>query len=146
MAYRPEGPWYGARYGRRIPDPTMRVGDAERNQVADALSQHFSDGRLDATELRERLDRAMGAKTRGDLAGLTTDLPPLVPPPAPPPRRRRVVLWMALALLFVAVSAPWHYVGWPWMVRVPWLLLAVVALLVWGRARRHDHHRSLPSA
>ena len=77
----------------------MRVGDAERNQVADALSQHYSDGRLDANELKERLDRAIGAKTRGDLSGLLTDLPPLAPPAPPPPtRRRRVAFWVACAV------------------------------------------------
>ena len=101
MAYRYEGPWHGVRISRSLPDPTMRVGDAERNQVAEALSQHYSDGRLDANEVKERLDKAIGAKTHGDLSGLLSDLPPLPPPvPPPPPRRRRVAMWVgAVALL-----------------------------------------------
>jgi hypothetical protein len=134
-------PWYGVRSGRQAPDPTMRVGDAERNQVADALSQHFSDGRLDHNELKERLDRAIGAKTRGDLSGLLSDLPTLAPPaPPPPPRRRRVAMWVAIVGLFLALSVPWHEVPWPWFPRVPWLLIGLVALFVW-RGRRHRFAR-----
>jgi len=142
MGYRPDIPWYGMRSGRQVPDPTMRVGDAERNQVADALSQHFSDGRLDANELKERLDRAIGAKTRGDLSGLLTDLPTLAPPaPPPPPRRRRVAMWLAVVALLVVVSVPWHEVPWPWIPRVPWLLIGLVALLLWRRGRRRHGDR-----
>jgi len=142
MAYRPEIPWYGVRSGRQAPDPTMRVGDAERNQVADALSQHFTDGRLDHSELKERLDKAIGAKTRGDLSGLLSDLPTLAPPaPPPPPRRRRVAMWVAIVGLFLALSVPWQEVPWPWFPRIPWLLIGVVALFVW-RGRRHRFARS----
>ncbi|MGH9068105.1 MAG: DUF1707 SHOCT-like domain-containing protein, partial [Acidimicrobiales bacterium] len=62
-------------------DARMRVSDAERNQVAEELSRHFGDGRLDQAELDERMARTMGAKTRADLSGLLDDLPP-VPPSA----------------------------------------------------------------
>jgi hypothetical protein len=55
--------------------PTMRVSDAERAEVADRLSRHYGDGRLDQAEFNERLDQAMRAKTRQDLNGLFTDLP-----------------------------------------------------------------------
>lgn len=66
----------------------MRVGDAERAAIADRLAHHFSDGRLDEAELNDRLDRAMRAKTMGDLTGLLADLPetePAIPPVQPPP-------------------------------------------------------------
>lgn len=131
------GPW-----GAGPPDPAIRVGDAERNQVAEALSQHFSAGRIDDTELKQRLDRAMSAKTGADLAGLMDDLPPLAPPPPPPPPRRgRGLVWLALAFLFVAmVSAPWQYGPWFWMPRAPWLLFGVVAVVLWRRARRRRWH------
>lgn len=66
------GGWY---------DPTMRVGDAERGDVVDRLSKHYSDGRLDHTEFSERLDRAMSARTMADLAGLLSDLPDGEPVP-----------------------------------------------------------------
>jgi len=57
------------------PGAEMRVGDAERAEIADLLAKHFSDGRLDEAEFSERLDRAMRAKTMADLAGLLSDLP-----------------------------------------------------------------------
>jgi Flp pilus assembly protein TadB len=132
------GPWYTSRPRAFAADPGIRIGDAERNQVTDTLSQHFSEGRLDATELKERLDRAMGAKTRGDLVGLTADLPPLPRPPAPPPSHLgRVAMWVALFLILAAFVVPWHYAGWPWVMHVPWLLVAVgVCLFVSSRRRR----------
>jgi hypothetical protein len=61
----------------------MRIGDAERAQVADRLGKHYSDGRLDETELNDRLDRAMRAKTMGDLTGLLSDMPETEPGPTP---------------------------------------------------------------
>lgn len=133
------GAWYPSRTRSYGADPGLRIGDAERNAVAETLSQHFSEGRLDATELKERLDRAMGAKTRGDLAGLTSDLPPLPRPPAPPPSLLgRMALWGALCLFLAAFVVPWHIVGWqPWVIHVPWLLVAVGLFLVLRSRRRH---------
>lgn len=84
------------------PGSELRVGDAERSAIADRLAHHFSEGRLDAAEFNERLDRAMQAKTMADLTGLLADLPetePGVPPlqPAPSSRRhQRKVLKLAL--------------------------------------------------
>jgi hypothetical protein len=49
--------------------------------VAAALGEHMAAGRLTLAEYEERVSRAYAAKTYGDLAELTTDLPPL-------PRRR----------------------------------------------------------
>ena len=130
---------------RRQPDPTMRVGDAERNEVADALSQHFSAGRLDDQELKERLDRAMSAKTGADLAGLLDDLPPLTAPPPPPPAPRgrgRGLGWVAVAAVSLALlSLPWHYVPWLWVPHVPWLLIGIVGVVLWRRSRRRRWHR-----
>ena len=31
-------------------DPNMRISDAERTEVADRLSRHYGDGRLDSEE------------------------------------------------------------------------------------------------
>ncbi len=116
----------------------MRVGDAERNEVAEALSQHYSDGRLDGTEMKERLERAIGAKTRGDLAGLLDDLPPLGQAPAPVRRRHRAGLWLAACAVLAFMSTPWQYAHWMWFPRVPWLFLGLVGLLLWRRSRRRS--------
>ncbi len=118
-------------------NPDLRVGDAERNRVVDVLSQHFTDGRLDATELKDRLDQAMGAKTRADLSGLLTDLPPLAPPPAPPPSRcRRAAMCAALVLFLLVVSVPWERMPWPWVPRIPWVAVGVVGFVLWRTSRR----------
>src|SRR5580693_942254 len=83
--------------GRRTPaDADLRASDAERNEVADRLSSHFAEGRLDQVEFKTRLDTAMSATTRGDLDGLFDDLPRLaVELPPPPPRRRRLLPFLA---------------------------------------------------
>ncbi|GAB3967461.1 hypothetical protein GCM10029978_034810 [Actinoallomurus acanthiterrae] len=53
----------------------LRVGDAERDEVASALHEHFAQGRLTREELDERLSAALSAKTVGDLREVTRDLP-----------------------------------------------------------------------
>jgi uncharacterized protein DUF1707 len=58
-----------------IRDPNLRASDADREATADRLRQHHTDGRLDQDEFQERLDRCFAAKTIGDLAELTRDLP-----------------------------------------------------------------------
>ncbi len=63
------------------PDPALRVGDVERAAVADQLSRHFSDGRLDQAEFEARMDKALRAKTVSDLSGLLDDLPGSRPVP-----------------------------------------------------------------
>jgi Domain of unknown function (DUF1707) len=120
----------------------LRVSDAERNEVADRLSRHFADGRLDQAEFKERLDAAMSATTRGDLAGLFDDLPPLDNElPAPPSRRRRLVP-LLLVVVFLALAAGSTLSMLP-VLRIPWLLIAVVGLLLWRRARHPYHPRQV---
>jgi Domain of unknown function (DUF1707) len=118
----------------------MRVSDAERNEIAETLSKHYADGRLDADEFKERLDRAMSAKTRADLSGLLTDLPRTIPPEnvsAPVPRRRiHVLAVVAVVLLTMGVwasIAPWMQRGAPF--HVPWFLIALIFFFVWRRNR-----------
>lgn len=56
-------------------DPALRASHADREAVADRLREAAGDGRLDIEELEERLERAFAAKTYGELAPLTADLP-----------------------------------------------------------------------
>jgi hypothetical protein len=119
-------------------DATLRASDDERNAVADKLSRHYAEGRLDEAEFKARLDTAMSATTRGDLNGLFHDLPRLPSdPPPPPPRHRRVLPWLFLVVLVAlaaGVTMPWYP-----MYHVPWLLFAVIAFFVWRRATWHSH-------
>ncbi|WP_106402078.1 DUF1707 SHOCT-like domain-containing protein [Actinocorallia populi] len=55
--------------------PDLRIGDAERTAVTEALQRHYAEGRLDGAELEERLDRALAARTEADLTEIVHDLP-----------------------------------------------------------------------
>lgn len=55
--------------------PDMRASHEDRDRVVNALRVAGGDGRLSAEELDTRLERALSARTLGELAGLTTDLP-----------------------------------------------------------------------
>ena len=57
------------------PDESLRVSDAERDVTLRTLGDHAAVGRLTLDELEERSGRALVAKTRGELAALTHDLP-----------------------------------------------------------------------
>ena len=120
-------------------DAGLRASDGERNAVADKLSRHYAEGRLDEGEFKTRLDAAMSATTRGDLNGLFHDLPKL-PEPAPPPptRRQRAVPWLFL-LAFVAFVAVATLPFYP-LYHVPWFLFAIVGFILWRRAGGHWHH------
>ncbi|WNI27408.1 DUF1707 domain-containing protein [Streptomyces sp. ITFR-6] len=61
--------------------PDMRASDRERDQVVEILQVAAGDGRLTAAELDERLDAALSARTAGELARLTADLPSEGMPP-----------------------------------------------------------------
>ena len=63
------------RISQIIQDPNLRASDADREATADRLRQHHIDGRLDQDEFQARLNRCFAAKTVGELAELTRDLP-----------------------------------------------------------------------
>lgn len=121
--------------------PEMRVSDAERSAIGDTLSRHYAEGRLDDNEFKERLDRAMSAKTRADLAGLTTDLPrldmPMLATPPKPPKLARVVRSIPFLLTVLVISSLWWTVTTP---HIPWVLVAVLLVLVFRHRRWHGHH------
>jgi hypothetical protein len=53
----------------------MRVSDSDRERAADVLREAAGHGRITMDELDERLEVAYTAKTYGDLAAVTRDLP-----------------------------------------------------------------------
>lgn len=57
------------------PSKRLRISHAEREQVLQQLQDAMAQGMLTADELAERSDRALNAKTRGDIEPLTADLP-----------------------------------------------------------------------
>src|SRR6188472_3314116 len=52
-----------------------RVGDRERERSAQALRRHYVEGRLDETELSERLERVLQARSRRELRIALRQLP-----------------------------------------------------------------------
>lgn len=56
-----------------------RLSDHERTLAVNALSDAFSEGRLDADEFRERMSAASEARFAGDLDPLFVDLPGRTP-------------------------------------------------------------------
>lgn len=147
--------WTGGFQTRRRGNPEMRASDAERSAVADMLSKHYGDGRLDQAEFDERLGRAMNAKTHADFNGLFDDLPDLPgaqPPgeaglklPPPQPRRRGRVRsgnGLSQLLLFGLVIVGAIMVGHAliYSFYLPWLLIGVLAFL-WLRGDLHRRNR-----
>ncbi|MQA86961.1 MAG: DUF1707 domain-containing protein [Streptosporangiales bacterium] len=61
--------------------PTHRASDLDREGVVERLREATAEGRLDLTEFEERMAAAYRARTYGELAPLTEDLP--VPTAAP---------------------------------------------------------------
>jgi hypothetical protein len=130
-------------------NPGMRISDAERAEVADRLSAHYGDGRLDSDEFSKRMEQAMSATTQADLHGLFADLPDGDVPAAGPDRpaggraqsvaaggRRggRYNRLVAIALVAVVAAVAVHALGW----LVPWVLVAAV-IFFWLRRTRHPH-------
>jgi hypothetical protein len=132
---------YGGPRWSASSDPSIRVSDAERTQMSEILSKHYAEGRLDDAEFRLRLDKAMGAKTRGDLSGLLADLPPIQ---TETPRHRPGIVrraWWGLTLLAMVLLGIW-VVSAVTTPHIPWIAVLVVVALVWHRgSRRFAHSR-----
>ncbi len=139
-------PWSTQYHVRRRSgfNPDLRVSDAERADVADRLSKHYGDGRLDQAEFNERMERAMSAKTMGDFAGLFSDLPEFTEPGANPPvpatrPPHRSPMYRLVLLIFIIVAAA--FVGHALIHSFfPWLLLALALFLWLRRTPSHRHH------
>ena len=128
----------------------LRVGDAERTRVTEALHDHFAQGRLTRDELEERLDATLAAKTVGDLRRVTRDLPGPQTAGGPGrtitrPRRRRprpllfalgVIAFLVIATL---ISGPGGaLLGVLKLVVLIWLVTALLGFMsVRGRCGAH---------
>jgi Domain of unknown function (DUF1707)/Domain of unknown function (DUF4190) len=61
----------------------MRASDADRDRVVERLGTAYSEGRLFRDEYDERLERALSARTYGELDQLMIDLPAAAAPAVP---------------------------------------------------------------
>jgi hypothetical protein len=133
----------------------MRVSDVERRQVQDRLQRAHDVGQLDLAEFDERVRSVWAARTRGELARLTADLPP---PPADGTggsvfsdtgggvtMRVLTIVWGSLAAVnfvvwgLIAVSTGhFLYPWWIWVAVPPGVALAVLYAAGIGRPPRSD--------
>ncbi len=66
---------------------SLRASDDDRDRLVEQLQRHAVAGRLSMDEYAERVDRVLGARTHGELAAVTHDLPAestMEPSPRPP--------------------------------------------------------------
>lgn len=56
-------------------DSRLRASDADRERIVEKLRQSAAEGRLTMEEFEQRMSAAYAAKTFGELAALTADLP-----------------------------------------------------------------------
>ena len=89
------------------PQASMLAASADRERAVDVLKAGFAEGRLTQDEYNDRMSRAYAARTYGELAALTGDLPagplPAWPVPAhqPPPTDTNS---MAIASIVLGVA------------------------------------------
>jgi hypothetical protein len=105
-----------------VRDRAIRASDADRERIAERLRRSHAEGRLDTTELQQRVERCYEAKTFGELEDLVTDLPRedehdgrrsgrrLRPWPLP-----LMPLLPILIVLIVISAASGHHVFWLWI-------------------------------
>jgi hypothetical protein len=118
--------------------------------VVDELRRHAAEGRLSVDELEERIERALSARTQGELAVPMRDLPeraPSVPPPPPRSRPRpEVGAFLAVMTLLIGIWALagagyfwplWPLLGWGFFVLGPGRALGMCG----GRHRRRGSAR-----
>jgi hypothetical protein len=135
----------------------LRVSDPERAAVQEKLRRAVAAGQLDLHEFDVRVQSAWAARTRGELARVTRDLPE--PPPAPkaPPPLGRVfsddaggTAMRVLTIVFASIAAVnlvvWGLVSvtagefvhpwWLWVAAPPGAVLAVLYAVGIGRPGR----------
>ena len=130
----------------------MRVSDAERGVVEAGLRRAHDAGQLDLTEFDDRVRSVWAARTRGELARVTADLPAL---PEEPGRRTvfsqtgggvamRVltIIWASLSAValvawgIVTLTSDFDYPWWLWVAIPPGAALAVLYAAGIGRPPR----------
>lgn len=129
-------------------EPALRIGDAEREQAAADLGEHFAQGRVSVEEHSERLDAIWAARTGGDLEPIFADLPGLPGPPdrATPGRSGRLsgprAFWRGLPTpLLVAVAL---LAGIAVVTHLPFVILGLLAWLFVSSRHRGPHRWSPP--
>jgi hypothetical protein len=89
--------------GSEQPQPPLRASDAEREEAVAALQERFAAGQLSQNTFVARMEAALGARDRRELADLFTDIEA--------PRRNQMMSWDGLRpRVAAAVSTLWETV------------------------------------
>ena len=95
----------------------MRTSQADRDRVVDRLRTHAGEGRLEVEELEQRIERALSARTHGELAEVESDLPRLASPRASrrrhPFRHDFVAISVLLLVIWAATGMGYFWPMWP---------------------------------
>ena len=115
-----------------MPEPHLLAADADRAAVVTRLDASLADGRLTLTEYEDRAARAHGARTYGELAELTADLPhPVQVPARTRPQRSAVHPSLHQSVHQALHRGAWHG-AWDRDLRTAWTGWATTAVLVVG--------------
>lgn len=147
-------------------DPRIRASDADRDRATALLREHHAAGRLTAEEFHDRMDKALDARTVGEIDELMADLPAidlyqlpaaslrraapgtrqsLVPrdphrsasPVRFAPGTAAMATWAAATSVLIAIWAVVAVLGGPWF---PWWALVAVPW-IWILIRRSQRGR-----
>lgn len=125
----------------------VRIGDAERDNAATTLGEHFAAGRLSMEEFDERAEQVSAARFERDLTHMFHDLPQAAAVAEPKESARRkgwrkiapTIMWalpvVALGLLMVTVL-----IGAPWLLFMAFWFFALGGFGNWGSTWGGYHH------
>jgi hypothetical protein len=134
----------------------LRIGDAERDQAASALGEHYAAGRLTKEEFEQRVEQVWAARFQKDLAPVFEDLPdprpavrrpavrasaPLVRPVAQPSQWPRPAVLPVVPLLLLALLAIAVINGMPWLLFPLFWLCVLAAGPRWRAVRSRGFQR-----
>jgi hypothetical protein len=117
-----------------MPEPHLRAADSDRASVATVLGRHMAAGRLTVDEYDERLARTYAARTYGELAELTADLPSPDRPTATPTQTPMPAPFRAPARACGPMAGPWAWGGNAHSSWRSWLSTALIVIAIWGVA------------
>ncbi len=118
-------------------DPSIRIGDDDREDTIGVLRQAYAEGRLDLAEFEERVQRVEGATFGHELVTLTADLPKVGEATSPTPTasakgsafRKEYSIFIAAPIICTAIWAMTDFGGTFWPM---WVWFGCGAVILMG--------------